>query len=44
MRTNGTSFECFADLYEIDNRDLFQVHSLEELKNQLKEFTNNQTL
>ncbi len=37
-RNDGTSFETFSDLYEIDNTDLNQVNSLEELKIQLEAF------
>jgi len=35
FRSNGTSFKTKADLYEIKNSDLNQVHSLDELKTQL---------
>ena len=34
-RSNGTSFKTFADLYEIDNKDLNNINSIEELKLQL---------
>lgn len=34
-RYDGTSFTTFADLYEIDNMDLNDVNSSEELKTQL---------
>lgn len=37
-RNDGTNFETFSDLYEIDNTDLNQVNSLEELKIQLDAF------
>mgnify|MGYP003150306556 FL=1 len=35
-RFDGTTFETFADLYEIDNKDLNQVNNIDELKQQLK--------
>lgn len=38
-RFDGTTFETFADLYEIDNKDLNQVNNIDELKQQLKSKT-----
>tara|TARA_R110000803_G_C11789287_1_gene297794 strand:+ start:40 stop:582 length:543 start_codon:yes stop_codon:yes gene_type:complete len=32
IRSNGTSFLSKADFYEIENKDLFSVNSLQELK------------
>lgn len=37
-RFDKTTFETFADLYEIDNRDLNTVSSFEDLKHQLTKF------
>lgn len=37
-RFDGTSFTTFADLYEIDNKDLNNVTSIEDLKTQLLNF------
>ena len=37
IRSDGTSFKTFADLYEIANKDLIDVDSIEELKNCLME-------
>jgi len=34
-RSDGTSFKTFSDLYEIDNNNLNQVNSIDELKDQL---------
>ena len=34
-RSNGTTFTTFADLYEIDNHQLNDVSSFEDLKSQL---------
>ena len=34
-RFDGTTFKTFADLFEIDNKDLNQVNNIEELKQQL---------
>jgi len=35
-RFDKTTFTTFADLYEIDNKDLNNVNSITDLKNQLK--------
>lgn len=35
-RSNGTTFNTFADLFEIDNTNLNDVKNFEELKQQLK--------
>lgn len=35
IRSDGTNFPTFSDLYEIDNIDLNPVTSIEDLKNQL---------
>lgn len=35
-RFDKTTFRTFADLYEIDNKDLNNVNSITDLKNQLK--------
>ncbi len=35
-RSDGTAFKTFADLYEISNKDLNDVDSIEELKSQIK--------
>lgn len=35
-RSDGSTFKTFADLYEIDNKDLNQVKSIDDLKEQLK--------
>lgn len=37
-RFDGTSFKTFADLYEIDNHQLFDVNSIDELKLNLNKF------
>ncbi|MEJ2114238.1 MAG: hypothetical protein P8X62_11305 [Flavobacteriaceae bacterium] len=34
-RSDNSTFQTFSDLYEIDNTDLNQVNSLNELKNEL---------
>lgn len=39
-RSNGTSFNTFADLYEIDNYQLNDIKDIVDLKNQLTQFSN----
>ena len=39
-RFNGTSFRTFSDLYEIDNKYLNDVSSIDDLKKQIKFFNN----
>lgn len=38
-RSDGTKFKTFTDLYEIENKDLMQVTSIEDLKKQLDDLT-----
>jgi hypothetical protein len=37
-RNDGTTFTTFADLFEIDNIDLFEIISIEDLKIQLNNY------
>ena len=37
-RSDGTKFKTYAELYEINNQDLFQVSSIDDLKKQLDNY------
>lgn len=38
IRSDGSSFCTFADLYEIENKQLYQIRSLDDLKNQWRQY------
>ena len=40
IRSNGTKFRTFTDLYEIKNSDLFDVVSIDDLKKQILKYFN----